>query len=383
MQVELSPSHGRSKTPVAPIQWRFAFLFLICNGPILLWPLLLNGANPFMGLLSAWLPLMAIHFIVPVLDALLPRDHRPAVGGQTHWVNRAMPMICLPLWLSVLLIAGFQLLGPDFAQANASYPQWLRNLQLAGMMLSLGSIGGTLAINPAHELIHRGTQLERLCGGLLLAATCYGAFKIEHVRGHHLNVATAKDTASAKRGQNVFAFVSQSIFGTLSQAYRLESQRIQRSAVRRWSVSGLLKNEFHLLNLVSIALAMTLWSIAGGLGLVLFLVSSLGAVFQLEVINFIEHYGLERKIDPKSGRPEAVQAFHSWNTSTAAGNLFLFNLQRHSDHHAHAGRDYLHLEDRQDAPQLPYGYGAMFLIACVPPLWRNLMHPRLDGLRAR
>ncbi len=376
-----SNNHDSSAKSVAPIQWRFALVFVICNWPILFWPVLLNGSNPFFALVVAWLPLSGIHFVVPVLDSLLPRDNRPAIAGQTHWLNKLFPMLCLPLWLLALFTACFQLTGNAFELANATYPTWLRSLEFLGVLLSLGSIGGTLAINPAHELIHRSSKLERTTGGLLLAATCYGAFKIEHVRGHHLNVATSKDTASARRGENLFAFIVKSIWGTFSHARRLELQRLERAAVKPLSLNGLMQNELLHLNLISLAIGSLLWVIAGWLGVILFIATAMGAIFQLEVINFIEHYGLERAIDPTTGRPETVKPIHSWNTSTAAGNLFLFNLQRHSDHHAHAGKDYLHLDNCLEAPQLPYGYGLMYIIACVPPLWRKVMHPRLDALK--
>lgn len=368
---------------LAPVQWRFAWIFAICIGPTLVWPFSLNGNHSTWALISAWLPLLSIHALIPLLDWLTAKDLRPPVAGETHWFNKSLPMLCLPLWLTALLVASMQLTGNDFLQANQVYPVWLRYLEIIGVILSLGAIGGVLSINPSHELIHRSSKLERNVGGLLLAGTCYGAFKIEHVRGHHLNVATDKDTASARRGQNVFAFAARSMITTMLHAHHLEAKRLERKGVKPWSVRSFIENELLLLNCVSIALGLAFWLIAGWLGLIMFIGASLGAIFQLEVINFIEHYGLERKIDQKTGRPEAVQIIHSWNTSTAVGNVFLFNLQRHSDHHAHAGKDYLHLDNCEDAPQLPYGYGAMYLIACVPPLWRKIMHPRLDALAAQ
>jgi alkane 1-monooxygenase len=367
----------------APVQWRFAWIFAICIGPALVWPFSLNGSNATWALVSAWLPLLSIHALIPLLDWLTAKDERPPVVGETHWFNRSLPVLCLPLWLTALFVASFQLTGHDFLQANQTYPVWLRNLEIFGVILSLGAIGGILSINPSHELIHRNSKFERNVGGVLLAATCYGAFKIEHVRGHHLNVATDKDTASARRGQNVFAFTVRSMMATMLHAHHLEAKRLERKGVKPWSLSGLIENELLFLNGASIVLGAVFWLIAGWLGLIMFVGAALGAIFQLEVINFIEHYGLERQIDPKTGRPETVQPVHSWNTSTAVGNVFLFNLQRHSDHHAHAGKDYLHLDNCEDAPQLPYGYGAMYLLACVPPLWRKIMHPRLDALAAQ
>jgi alkane 1-monooxygenase len=383
MHAQMPDAQSKLTTQIAPFQWRFLWVLALLISPVLVWPYLLNGPNQILALVAAWSPLIGVHVAIPLLDWLLPKDSRHPVKGNSHWLNSGLPMLCLPLWLAVLFFSAFQLTGFDYNQANSAYPVWLRTVELVGVVLSLGATGGILSINPSHELIHRNSKLERTIGGVLLSATCYAAFKIEHVRGHHLNVATSKDSASARRGQNVFWFVVRSTVTTVLHAHHLEAMRLERKGVRPWSIRGLVENELLVLNSVSVILALSFWLIAGWMGLLMFVGASLGAIFQLEVINFIEHYGLERRIDSKTGRPETVQPIHSWNTSTIVGNVFLFNLQRHSDHHAHAGKDYLHLDSCEDAPQLPYGYGAMYLIACVPPLWRKIMHPRLDALYAQ
>jgi alkane 1-monooxygenase len=367
----------------APFQWRFLWIFTIAIGPIVFWPFLLNGHSAALALFAAWAPFLSVHALIPILDWLFPEDDRAPIQGESHWVNKSLPVLCLPLWLVVLFVSIFQFSGAEFNAANLANPFLIRGLELLGVVLSLGAIGGILSINPSHELIHRNSKFERTVGGVLLSATCYAAFKIEHVRGHHLNVATAKDTASARRGQNIFAFIARSALTTVLHAHHLEAARLERKGLKPWSIRGLYENELVGLNLISVSLAVSGWLVAGWVGLFLFVGASLGAIFQLEVVNFIEHYGLERQVDEKTGRPETVQPVHSWNTSTAVGNVFLFNLQRHSDHHAHAGKDYVHLDNCTDAPQLPYGYGTMYLIACVPPLWRKIMHPRLDALIAQ
>lgn len=311
--------------------------------------------------LAAWLPLALVHLLVPIADAIAGEDG-DAPAGPTPAANRALPLACLPAWFGLL------------AWAAALAPS-LGPLAWAGLAASLGAIGGIVAINAAHELIHRASRAERAAGALLLAGVCYGAFRIEHVRGHHLRVATPEDPATARRGESVYAFVPRSIRGTLASAWRLEAARLQRDGRSPWHW----RNEWLALNALSVAIAASLWWAFGASAVLLFVAASLGAILELEVINYVEHYGLlrERGAD---GRYRPVTAADSWNVDTAVVNAFLFNLQRHSDHHLHGGRDHLQLESLAHAPRLPAGYGAMVLLALVPPLWRRVMHPRLAAL---
>ncbi len=351
---------------ISTTHWRFALVFSIAGSPLFIWPMLAHGTNVFWLSLMFWIPVFAVHGLIPLLDIILGKDDNAAITGSTPILNKLWPALCLPAWYAVLL--------------SACYVASLGNMstfEMCGMVLSLGAIGAVLAINPAHELIHRNTSLERNIGGLLLAGVCYGAFKVEHVRGHHLHAATEKDTASAKQGENVFAFTLRSMFGTISNAHRLENQRLKRLGVAPTSIQWWLKNEIVRWNAVSLSIAIAATITFGWIGLAVFLLASLGAIFELEVINFIEHYGLTRQTISGTNKFEPVQEHHSWNTNTLASNVFLFNLQRHSDHHAHAGKDYLHLSSISSAPQMPYGYSIMFLAALCPPVWRKLMDHRI------
>jgi alkane 1-monooxygenase len=353
---------------VSPPQWRFALLFFVINSPIFLWPMVAQGNEPSWFSLVFWLPLISVHGLIPLFDVVLGKDNHAAITGETPLFNKLLPALCLPAWYAVILSSCYSL---SFGEMSL--------LEIIGMVLSLGAIGGVLAINPAHELIHRNTSLERNLGGILLAGVCYGAFKVEHVRGHHLHAATEKDTASAKQGDNIFAFVIRSMLGTISNAHHLESIRLRRLGIAPTSIHWWLKNETIRWNTVSLLTAIAVTIAFGWLALAVFLLASLGAIFELEVINFIEHYGLTRQAISGTNKFEPVQEHHSWNTNTLASNVFLFNLQRHSDHHAHAGKDYLHLSSISSAPQMPYGYSVMFLAALCPPIWRKLMDHRIPA----
>jgi alkane 1-monooxygenase len=96
----------------------------------------------------------------------------------------------------------------------------------------------------------------------------------------------------------------------------------------------------------------------------------------LEVVNYLEHYGLLRQ-KLANGRYERCMPRHSWNSNHVASNVFLYNLERHSDHHANPTRRYQMLRHFEEAPQLPSGYGLMLGIAYIPPLWRKVMDKRV------
>ncbi len=358
-------------------QWRFlAVLALPAGLAITVWSL----STGSLSALSIWgaaglsttffialAPLLSIHLALPLLDALFGDDASPAQVGAQHPLNAVLPMLCLPAWLAVLL-----------ASAQASLV--IEGATWWALAASAGATGGIVAINVGHELIHRPTRLQRLIGGLLLSSVGYGVFKVEHVRGHHLRVATPEDGASAPRGEGLWHFVPRSVVSTFCHAWSLESQRLARrypsgTAGSTWRrVAG---NEALAWILVSLLFAIAI-SLTLGIEAALFWVlASAFAILELEIINYIEHYGLQRR-RKADGRYEAVEPRHSWNANTALVNAFLLNLQRHSDHHAHGAKPYVGLGSVGSAPQMPAGYGAMVMLALVPALWRSVMDPRLD-----
>ena len=100
------------------------------------------------------------------------------------------------------------------------------------------------------------------------------------------------------------------------------------------------------------------------------------AQHRLEVVNYLEHYGL-RRAKRDDGRYERTRPEHSWNSNNVASNVLLYHLQRHSDHHANPMRRYQALRHFDEAPQLPTGYAGMILAAVIPPFWRRLMDHRV------
>src|ERR1700759_1828189 len=244
-----------------------------------------------------------------------------------------------------------------------------------GLALSVGALGG-VGINTAHEMGHKKESLERWLSKITLAQTGYGHFYIEHNRGHHVRVATPEDPASSRFGETFWEFLPRSVFGSLRSAVRLEAQRIRRLGVSPWNPKTYVSNDV----LNAWAMSVVLWGVliaVCGPALIPFVI--IQAVFGfslLEAVNYLEHYGLLRQKND-TGRYERCTPEHSWNSDHIVTNLFLYHLQRHSDHHANPTRRYQTLRSMADSPSLPSGYASMIALTYLPPVWRKVMDHRV------
>jgi alkane 1-monooxygenase len=313
----------------------------------------------------AFFPVLMIYGVLTLLDYLVGRD--TTNGEVTALLTRSwlrwLPITSVPLHLLMLAYA---------AHFVTTAP--LSWLGVAGWIFSVGVIGGVVAINVGHELVHKATRLEQWMGGIALASAAYGTFKIEHVLGHHTWVATERDPSSAKRGDNVYTFVPRAIWHNIVNAFALEAGKLKRRGHSPWSW----RNELWWWCGFTFGFGALLGFLFGPKAALFFTGQAVVAIVHLELINYIEHYGLRRECDVNA-RPERVTPMHSWNSSYFLTNAFLFQLQRHSDHHASAGRRYQDLRHFDDSPQLPGGYGAMLLLSLVPPLWRRVIDPRIPN----
>ena len=345
----------------------FAFVFIVpALMPLAAW----LGARLQQPALMAWFPLFFLFVLLPLADHAVGHDASNPDAGMAGQLERdrwfrLLTLLAVPVQFATLgwsmqhaLTAGFSLPG------------------MLGWVLSQGVVGGVLAINVAHELIHKDTTLERSAGGMLLTSVGYHGFKVEHLRGHHVHVSTPLDASSARRGQSLWHFLPRALLRNTSNAWRLEAARLRRSGKRWWQGNELLAWSGGWL-----VLALASWAWLGIAGLLFFIAQGVVAACSLEIINYIEHYGLERRLLP-DGRYERTTHLHSWNADYALTNLLLFHLQRHSDHHAHAARRYQLLQHHPESPQLPGGYASMFVLALFPPLWFRVIDPRLHAWRA-
>lgn len=317
----------------------------------------------------AWFIYFVVFGIIPILDYIIGKDPSnpdeavqvPAMSEER--IYRVLTLLMVPIWLGVLLYSGWVFVNNDYS--------WFGML---GWIVSIGTIGGVIAINLAHELIHKDPKIENWAGGLLLASVTYAGFKVEHVRGHHVTVSTPEDASSSQYNQGVYSFLLRAFPHNFINAWKLEAAYLKRKGKKVISRH----NELIWWYAISAGLAVLFGLLFGWMGVLFFLGQSFVAAFTLEVINYIEHYGLHRRV-LENGRYERVTPAHSWNSNYFLTNLALFQLQRHSDHHAYAKRRYQVLRHYEESPQLPGGYASMYVLALFPPLWKKVMNPRVEA----
>lgn len=309
---------------------------------------------------APWASIAVAFVAIPLIDALVGRPRRD--GGQPAPIPfvRWIPRLQLPLQAALLI--GAVRLAPELPMS-----------QLLVFALAVGTVTGGIGITIAHELGHRSSRLDRAIARALLVSVAYGHFFVEHVRGHHVRVATPDDPATAPRGMSVYRFIPRSVIGSFRHAWRLERMRLERRGRSAWHPSNWVLSG----SLLSVCLLALAWRVSGPHGAVLLAVQAVWAFVLLEIINYVEHYGLQRRrVD---GRYEPVREEHSWNADFAVSNWVLFNLQLHSDHHAHMNKPFEQLQTVPTAPQLPAGYATMVLLALLPPLWFAVMDSRVPA----
>ncbi|HEX3909184.1 MAG TPA: alkane 1-monooxygenase [Solirubrobacteraceae bacterium] len=263
-----------------------------------------------------------------------------------------------------------QYAGLIFACWEWSYGD-LSVIESVGLALTVAMVSG-IAINTAHELGHKRASLERRLSKVALAQSGYGHFFIEHNRGHHVRVATPEDPASSRLGESFYRFLPRTVLGSLRSAWELERVRLQRLESPMWTP----RNDILSAWAMTVVLFGALVAVFGIVVLPYLVIQAVLGFSLLEVVNYLEHYGLLRR-RREDGRYERTRPEHSWNSNNTASNVLLYHLQRHSDHHANPVRRYQALRHVEEAPQLPTGYAGMILTAVIPPLWRRVMDHRV------
>lgn len=241
-------------------------------------------------------------------------------------------------------------------------------LSLWGGVMSAGLMVATAGTNIGHELTHRTwSPAAQIVGRWMLAMTCDTSFSIEHVYGHHNNLGTARDPATARRGENAWAFIVRSAVGQSINAWRLERERLAKKGISVWSWRSRMPRGIAM----SLVYCAAFYSAGGVTGLVVFLGTAVWGRSLLEFVNYFEHYGLVRV----AGAP--VEPRHSWNTNKRVSAFTLYNLTRHSHHHAEGDAPFWKLKPYAGAPTLKHGYLTTICITMVPPVWHRLMIPKL------
>lgn len=326
-------------------------------------------ASALLGLLWqgawSWLTLALVFGILPVVEFFTPKsiENVPVAEEKGRAARRFFNWL---LYLNAPLLFGvvaWYLWTITF--------QTLPVIDLLGLTFSAGIVAGTCGINVAHELGHRSSHSDQILAQIMLLPALYQHFFIEHNRGHHKNVATDEDPASARLGENIFSFWIRSVTGGWRNAWKLERERLEKvgQPVVSWA------NAMLRYSLTQVAWLMGIWGILGWHAFFGAISVAIVSFLLLESVNYIEHYGL-RRTSLTTGRPEPVSPRHSWNSDHELGRIFLYELTRHSDHHFKSTRKYQILRHLDESPQLPFGYPTSIVIALLPPIWFRLMDKR-------
>ncbi|NUH65329.1 alkane 1-monooxygenase [Sulfitobacter sp. S0837] len=322
------------------------------------------------GWTIALLPLVT-WYLFSMLDAVLGLNldnaDLEATEADLYWYR----LVTL-IWAPLQFVTVFGLIY------YATRAEHLDTAERIFLFFGVGVITGTIGINYSHELMHQRNKTERFLADFLLGMVMYSHFRSEHLLVHHRHIGTPRDPVTARYNEGFHRFYPRVLLESLTSAFRAEKNMLARKRLP-WTDPNNPFFKYWALQATFLLLALLL---GGWSGLGLFLIQAGVAIWQLELVNYIEHYGLTRK-HLGGGKYEHVQPRHSWNASHKASNWLLINLQRHSDHHYKPDRRFpvLQTYGAEDAPQLPYGYPVMTMAAMVPPLWRRIMNPRVREWR--
>lgn len=350
---------------VAKLQSALPFWASLLLVPIVLYAATKGGWALILPIIGSW----GAFSLLDALTSLNTSNADPDINDDQLFWYRLITII----WFPIQFLMVFGLIW------YVNITDHLSVFEKIALFFGVGILTGTIGINYSHELMHQKNRTERWLGDLLLATVMYSHFRSEHLLVHHRYVATPRDPVTARYNEGFHRFFPRILHQCVRSAWNAEKAMLARKDLpaidasnpfwRYWALQG-----------AFLLLAMTL---GGWAGLGLFLYQAFIAVWQLELVNYIEHYGLTRK-RLGNGKYEPTKPHHSWNSAHRASNWLLINLQRHSDHHYNPNRRFPLLQNytKADAPQLPFGYPLMTIAAMWPPLWRRVMNPRVRKWRA-
>lgn len=330
-------------------------------------PLTVLVAFNFEGIWTFFTLLVFFGF-VPLLELLIPPDReniekKLADDEKNQKIYDYILYGCLPIQLGFLIYFFYSI-------GDTSYG----SLEYVGRITAMGFMCGVIGINVGHELGHRHARWEQFLGEILLLTSLDTHFLPYHNAGHHRNVATPEDSATAKKNELLFLYWIRSHFGSYFEAWQLENKRLKAEGKPWFS----LQNRMVVYSIANVILILTIHLLFGKAVLIAFLAAATIGIILLETVNYIEHYGLLRKKN-ESGRYEPVRHHHSWNSDHPIGRTLLFNLSRHSDHHYNGSKKYQILKSHEKSPQMPTGYPGMMLLAIAQPLWFWVMNKKLKA----
>lgn len=315
-----------------------------------------------------WSPVIYAWLLIPFTELIIKPDEynlnqaEEELARKDRWYDWLLYGFVA---LQYITLAGFILVMKN---DHGNISGW----DLAGRVGTMGLLCGTFGINIGHELGHRSNRFEQFLAKASLLTSLYMHFFIEHNKGHHKNVATHEDPSSARYNEPVYTFYFRTILFSWLSAWKIAGNDLKKKNLPalHW------KNEMLQAQLIQLVFVMLIWLLAGGFVTGCFLVAAFIGILLLETVNYIEHYGLQRKTGT-DGMYERTMPWHSWNSNHVLGRIMLFELSRHSDHHYLASRKYQVLKHHAGAPQLPTGYPGSMILAMIPPLWFMVMNRKI------
>ena len=321
------------------------------------------GIICFAPLIYAWIAIPGLElFLKPDSSNLSEAEEEVARSSKLY--DYVLYLIVL-LQLPTLFFFLFSMQDPTLTVADK-----------IGRIGTMGLLCGTFGINVGHELGHRIKPFEQILAQISLLSSLYMHFNIEHNKGHHKNVATPEDPSSARLGEPLYAFFFRTIVLSYESAWKISLKEIQKRGKPFFSFY----NEMLVFQMIQILFVLVVLIIFGWKTTLYFFAAAFIGILLLETVNYIEHYGLQRK-PLADGKYERALPQHSWNSNHVIGRITLFELSRHSDHHYLASRKYQLLRHHEAAPQMPTGYPGMMMLSLIPPAWYYVMDPKVKQLQ--
>ncbi len=308
-------------------------------------------------------PFIWVFILVPIIDLVLPYLSKQDVDLKENILHNFSILIILPC---ILFLIVFGLI----VVSNSS----ISILVAAALGAAVGMSGGSIGITTAHELIHRQNKYMRGIGVFLLVLCCYGHFRIEHVYGHHKHVATKEDPATARRGENFYFYFMRCVINSVISSWNIEKNILDKKNINTFSLQNRMLHYF----VLEIIFLLISFFVAGINGIVFVIFHSFVSITLLELVNYIQHYGLERKME--NGKYERFTDHHSWNSRHISANWSTFNLGLHAEHHQSASKHYPLLSQEEKVIEMPANYSIMLVMALIPPLWFFIMDRKLASL---
>lgn len=322
-----------------------------------------------------YLTLVFVFIVIPLIDSAIGKDPENIPKSKIKEISEQFYYrFVIYVWVYIQIgVVIFGAYAVTMGQINTLI-EWV------GFILATALITGGVGITVAHELGHKKSIIERFYSKLLLMTVSYMHFYIEHNRGHHMHVATPIDPATSRKNEDFYTFWLRSVFTGYRSAWDIENSGLRRNGKSVWGINNQMLwftiAPLLFCGILTFSFSYLIGEIAWQVPLY-FIVQSIIAFTLLEQANYIEHYGIVRKQN-EDGSYERVTQLHSWNANHLVSNFFLFQLQRHSDHHLNAIRRYQVLKHYDESPQLPFGYPTMIILALFPPLWFKMMNDRLE-----